>query len=63
MKTPAASPSGVSLEQLARLVGEEVRGVCENLVVGKVASGISTMPHQTFLRTRFLIQRLPKMTK
>ncbi|MGA3083186.1 MAG: UDP-3-O-(3-hydroxymyristoyl)glucosamine N-acyltransferase [Thermodesulfobacteriota bacterium] len=34
MKTPAASPSGVSLEQLARLVGGEVRGVCENLLIG-----------------------------
>ncbi len=30
----SASPSGVSLEELARLVGGEVRGVCEELLVG-----------------------------
>jgi UDP-3-O-[3-hydroxymyristoyl] glucosamine N-acyltransferase len=34
MKTTDASPSGVSLEELARLVGGEIRGVCEDLLVG-----------------------------
>ncbi|MBI4768104.1 MAG: UDP-3-O-(3-hydroxymyristoyl)glucosamine N-acyltransferase [Deltaproteobacteria bacterium] len=35
MKTPAAtSPSGVTLEELARLVGGEIRGVCEERLFG-----------------------------
>lgn len=35
MKTPAStSPSGVTLEELARLVGGEVRGVCEEMLFG-----------------------------
>jgi UDP-3-O-[3-hydroxymyristoyl] glucosamine N-acyltransferase len=34
MKTSTTPPSGVYLEELARLVGGEVRGVCEELIVG-----------------------------
>jgi len=49
MKTPAASPSGVSLEQLARLVGGEVRGVCEDLLVGITAIQEAQKGQITFL--------------
>lgn len=38
-------------------------GVAKSLAAGEVVSGIPTMPHQTFLRTRSLIQRLPEMVK
>jgi len=38
-------------------------GVAKSIPAGEVVSGITTMPHQTFLRTRFLIQRLPEMAK
>jgi len=38
-------------------------GVGKSIPAGEVVSGIPTMPHQTFLRTRFLIQRLPEITK
>ena len=31
---PPATPLGVTLEELARLVGGEVRGVCEELILG-----------------------------
>jgi UDP-3-O-[3-hydroxymyristoyl] glucosamine N-acyltransferase len=37
--------------------------VVKSIPAGEIVSGITTMPHQTFLRTRFLIQRLPEMTK
>lgn len=38
-------------------------GVAKSIPAGDVVSGIPTMPHQTFLRTRFLIERLPEMAK
>ncbi len=38
-------------------------GVIKSIPAGEVVSGFPTMPHQTFLRTRALIQRLPEMTK
>jgi hypothetical protein len=37
MKKPAsASPTGMTLEELARLVGGEVRGACKELLVASV---------------------------
>ena len=38
-------------------------GVAKSIPAGEVVSGITTMPHQTFLRTRLLIPRLPEMAK
>jgi UDP-3-O-[3-hydroxymyristoyl] glucosamine N-acyltransferase len=38
-------------------------GVAKSIPAGEVVSGNPTMPHQTYLRTRSLIQRLPDMTK
>jgi UDP-3-O-[3-hydroxymyristoyl] glucosamine N-acyltransferase len=38
-------------------------GVAKSIPAGEVVSGIPTMPHQTWLRTRLLIQRLPEMIK
>lgn len=38
-------------------------GVVKSLPAGEVVSGITTMPHQTYLRTRLLIPRLPEMVQ
>jgi len=38
-------------------------GVAKSIPAGEVVSGNPTMPHQTYLRTRFLIQQLPEMVK
>jgi UDP-3-O-[3-hydroxymyristoyl] glucosamine N-acyltransferase len=38
-------------------------GVAKSIPAGEVVSGITVMPHQTFLRTRLLIPRLPEMNK
>ena len=38
-------------------------GVAKSIPAGEVVSGNPTMPHQTYLRTRSLIQRLPEMAK
>ena len=36
-------------------------GVAKSIPAGQIVSGNPTMPHQTYLRTRMLIQRLPEM--
>ena len=36
-------------------------GVAQSIPAGQIVSGNPTMPHQTYLRTRMLIQRLPEM--
>jgi UDP-3-O-[3-hydroxymyristoyl] glucosamine N-acyltransferase len=36
-------------------------GVAKSIPPGQIVSGNPTMPHQTYLRTRMLIQRLPEM--
>jgi len=36
-------------------------GVAKSIPAGQIVSGNPTMPHQTYLRTRKLIQRLPEM--
>jgi UDP-3-O-[3-hydroxymyristoyl] glucosamine N-acyltransferase len=36
-------------------------GVAKSIPAGEVVAGITTMPHQTYLRTRLLIPRLPEM--
>ena len=38
-------------------------GVAKSIPPGQIVSGNPTMPHQTYLRTRMLIQRLPEMQK
>lgn len=38
-------------------------GVAKSIPAGEIVSGNPTMPHQTYLRTRTLIQRLPEMVK
>ncbi len=38
-------------------------GVAKSIPAGEIVSGNPTMPHQTYLRTRTLIQRLPEMAK
>ena len=38
-------------------------GVVKSLAAGEVVSGITSMPHQTYLRTRLLIPRLPEMAQ
>jgi UDP-3-O-[3-hydroxymyristoyl] glucosamine N-acyltransferase len=38
-------------------------GVAKSIPAGQVVSGNPTMPHQTYLRTRTLIQQLPEMVK
>ncbi len=38
-------------------------GVAKSIPPGEIVSGNPTMPHQTYLRTRTLIQRLPEMAK
>jgi UDP-3-O-[3-hydroxymyristoyl] glucosamine N-acyltransferase len=38
-------------------------GVAKSIAAGEIVSGNPTMPHQTYLRTRTLIQRLPEMVK
>jgi UDP-3-O-[3-hydroxymyristoyl] glucosamine N-acyltransferase len=49
-------------------IGDGVRvgaksGVAKSIPAGQTVSGITTMPHQTWLRTRALIQRLPETVK
>jgi UDP-3-O-[3-hydroxymyristoyl] glucosamine N-acyltransferase len=36
-------------------------GVAQSIPAGQIVSGNPTMPHQTYLRTRMLIRRLPEM--
>jgi UDP-3-O-[3-hydroxymyristoyl] glucosamine N-acyltransferase len=36
-------------------------GVAKSLPAGSIVSGTPTMPHQTYLRTRMVIQKLPEM--
>ena len=36
-------------------------GVAKSIPAGAIVSGNPTMPHQTYLRTRMLIQKLPEM--
>ena len=38
-------------------------GVAKSIAAGEVVSGNPTMPHQTYLRTSVLMQRLPEMVK
>jgi UDP-3-O-[3-hydroxymyristoyl] glucosamine N-acyltransferase len=38
-------------------------GVGQSIPAGQIVTGTPTMPHKTFLRTRFLIERLPEMAK
>jgi UDP-3-O-[3-hydroxymyristoyl] glucosamine N-acyltransferase len=38
-------------------------GVAHSIPAGQIVSGTPTMPHQTYLRPRFLIERLPEMAK
>ncbi|MGC1401717.1 MAG: UDP-3-O-(3-hydroxymyristoyl)glucosamine N-acyltransferase [Thermodesulfobacteriota bacterium] len=38
-------------------------GVAKSIPAGEIVSGNPTMPHQIYLRTRTLIQRLPEMAK
>jgi UDP-3-O-[3-hydroxymyristoyl] glucosamine N-acyltransferase len=38
-------------------------GVAKSIPAGQIVSGNPTMPHQTYLRTRMLIQRLPEMQR
>jgi UDP-3-O-[3-hydroxymyristoyl] glucosamine N-acyltransferase len=38
-------------------------GVGQSIPAGQIVTGTPTMPHKTFLKTRFLIERLPEMVK
>ncbi|MEW6186492.1 MAG: UDP-3-O-(3-hydroxymyristoyl)glucosamine N-acyltransferase [Thermodesulfobacteriota bacterium] len=49
MKVPLPSPSGVSLEDLARLVGGEVQGNCPDLLFGVSSLGQAGKGQITFL--------------